>query len=234
MGSLSQVMQELWSPLTLAWYPANIWASLVWMVTFTWIIVQGGVATQIWVAAPYELSPSAVGNLVGVAPLIGSLVGCIAGGSLSDWIARAMTRRNAGVYEPEYRLITLMLPAVVLMAVGSFGLGESVESGKSAVVDGVFLALINAAVGLGCTCVVAYTNDTAGPRAGEAFGLAMLIKSAYAFGLTFMLNDYYTARGPRVFFDTWAALTVGLMLFTLPLYIWGKRLRAWVYCYVKG
>lgn len=185
MGSLSQVTRELWSPLTLAWYPANIWASLVWMVTFTWIIVQGGVATQIWGASPYDMSPSAVGNLVGIAPLIGSLLGCLAGGSLSDWIARVMTRHNAGVYEPEYRL-TLMLPSIILMAIGSFGLGESVESGKSALVDGVSFALINAAVGLGCTCVVAYTNDTAKQRAGEAFGLAMLIKSAYAFGLTFV------------------------------------------------
>lgn len=227
MGSLSQLGRKTWSPLTLAWYPGNVWASLVWMVTFTWIIVQGGVATQIWGAAPYNMTPSAVGNLVGIAPLIGSLLGCIVGGSMSDWIARTMTRRNSGVYEPEYRL-TLMLPSMLLMAVGSFGLGESVRSGESALVDGVFLALINAAVGLGCTCVVAYTNDTAGERAGEAFGLAMLTKSAYAFALTFVLNDYYSEQGPRMFFNTWAALTLGVMLFTLPLYVWGKRLRVWV------
>jgi len=54
-----------------------------------------------------------------------------------------------------------------------------------------------------------------------------LIKSAFAFGITFMLNDYYTNNGPRVFFFTWGALTVGVMLLTIPMYIFGKQIRAW-------
>jgi hypothetical protein len=54
-----------------------------------------------------------------------------------------------------------------------------------------------------------------------------LVKSAFAFGLTFMLNDYYANHGPRVFFFTWGGLTVGVTLFTIPLYVFGKRIRAW-------
>jgi hypothetical protein len=42
-----------------------------------------------------------------------------------------------------------------------------------------------------------------------------------------MLNDYYTNNGPRVFFFTWGALTVGVMLLTIPMYIFGKQIRAW-------
>ena len=42
-----------------------------------------------------------------------------------------------------------------------------------------------------------------------------------------MLNDYYATHGPRIFFSTWAGLTVGVTLFTIPLYVYGKRIRAW-------
>lgn len=54
-----------------------------------------------------------------------------------------------------------------------------------------------------------------------------LMKSSFAFGLTFMLNDYLTNHGPRVFFATWGGLTVGISLLTIPMYIFGKCIRAW-------
>jgi len=44
----------------------------------------------------------------------------------------------------------------------------------SAIICGVFLALINFGVGVGCTAIVTYTNDALADRASEAFGLAMV------------------------------------------------------------
>jgi hypothetical protein len=53
------------------------------------------------------------------------------------------------------------------------------------------------------------------------------MKSAFAFGLTFVFNNYYASVGPKVFFSTWGGLTVGVTLTTFPLYIYGKRIRSW-------
>ncbi|KAI1593465.1 RhaT Permease metabolite transporter DMT superfamily [Pyrenophora tritici-repentis] len=89
------------------------------------------------------------------------------------------------------------------------------------------MAVINFGVGLGCTGIVTYTNDVCGERAGDAFGLAMVTKSAFAFGLTFILNDYYAQSGPLVFFATFGAIAVGVMLTTLPMYVFGKKIRIW-------
>lgn len=43
-----------------------------------------------------------------------------------------------------------------------------------------------------------------------------------------MLNDYYATKGPMVFFSTWGALTLGICLTTVPLYVFGKRIRSWM------
>jgi len=53
-----------------------------------------------------------------------------------------------------------------------------------------------------------------------------LVKSVFAFGLTFMLNTYYATKGPKVFFNTWSGVTVAVMIMTLPMYVYGKRVRS--------
>jgi MFS family permease len=224
-GAPSQALAALIAPLSLLGHPVAIWGYLMWSVTFTWVIIQGAVADQIWGAPPYNLSPSAVGNLVGIAPLIGSALGCLLGGAACDVLSRAMAKKNNNVYEPESRLMVIALALPTCVA-GGFGLGESIERGMSAIVTAVFLAILNFGVGVGCTGIVSYTNDTFQERAGEAFGLAMMAKSAFAFGISFELNEFYAARGPRVFFFTWGGLTIAVMLLTIPMYVWGRRIRS--------
>lgn len=213
-------------PLAIVIDPIVIWGCIMWSVTFTWTILIGAVASQIFTAPPYNMSTVAVGNLTGIAPLIGSALGTVISGLLCDLSSRLMAARNGGIYEPEFRL-PVMLPATLTMAVGAFGLGAATQYGLSAVVCGVFMAILNFAVGMGCTGIVAYTNDACGQRAGDCFGLAMVAKSAFAFGLSFVFNDFVARSGTLIFFSTFGAVSVAVMLTTIPLFIWGKQIRAW-------
>ncbi|GMF68596.1 unnamed protein product [Aspergillus oryzae] len=176
-------------PLAIVIDPIVIWGSIMWSMTFTWTILLGAVASQIFTAPPYNMSTVAVGSLTGIGPLIGSALGTVIGGFLCDLSSKSMAGKNAGIYEPEFRL-PVMLPATLAMIVGAFGLGAATQYGLSAVVCGVFMAILNFAVGMGCTGIVAYTNDACGQRAGDCFGLAMVAKSAFAFGLSFVFNDF--------------------------------------------
>ncbi|TGO66105.1 hypothetical protein BOTNAR_0068g00190 [Botryotinia narcissicola] len=196
------------------------------LLIFTWIILIGAVVSQIFGAEPYNMSTTAVGNLVGIAPLIGSTIGTLTAEWACDKVVGYLALRNRGMYESEFRLL-IIIPAFISMAIGGFGLAAAFDKGLSPITCGVFMAILNFAVGAGCTGVVAYTNDVRGQRSGEAFGLAMIIKSAFAFGLTFVFNDYYTAAGPLVFFSTFTSLTLGIMLTTVLMYIFGKRIRSW-------
>ncbi|KAK2000879.1 MFS transporter [Colletotrichum falcatum] len=205
-------------------HPVVIWASAMWSVFFTWVIIQGAVADQIYTTSPYNLPTATVGILIGVPPLIGSALGTVLGGWSSDRTVDILVRRNNDIYEPEFRLL-LIGPGTVCCALGAYGLGAAVSAGSSVWVSAVLLGVLNFGVGLGCTGIVAYTNDSLGPLAADCMGIAMLIKSCFAFGISFILNGFYAQRGPTFFFATWASLTVGVALTTVPLYMFGKKIR---------
>ncbi|KAL4752705.1 major facilitator superfamily domain-containing protein [Aspergillus terricola var. indicus] len=200
--------------------PIVVGGCIKWAATFTWAILLGAVASQLLTAPPWNMSTVAVGNLTGIAPLIGSALETVLSGWLCDLCSRSMASRNGGVHEPEFRL-PVILPATVATAAGTFGLGAAMAHGLSPVACGVLMAILNFAVGMGCTGIVAYTNDVCGERAADGFGLAMVAKIAFAFGLTFVFNDFVAESGLLVFFST-GAISAGVMLTTVPLYFWGK------------
>jgi len=72
-------------------------------------------------------------GLLNLAGFIGTVLGSIYGGPLNDWSILFFTRRNNGVYEPEMRLYTVLLPVVVGPA-GLFLYGYSLAA-VSATVD---------------------------------------------------------------------------------------------------
>ncbi|KAG4277239.1 hypothetical protein FPRO04_07536 [Fusarium proliferatum] len=226
-ASAKELLPSLARSILMLRHPAVVWGCVMWSMTFTWVIVLGAVADQIFGAPPYSLDATQVGLVIGIAPLVGSALGTLISGWMSDLAAHYMSAFNGGLYEPEFRLVVI-IPSAITIAIGAFGLGDAIEHAKSTMVCCVYLALINFGVGAGCTGIVTYTNDVCMDRAGNAFGLAMLIKSSFAFGLTFMLNDYYATKGPMVFFSTWGALTLGICLTTVPLYVFGKRIRSWM------
>lgn len=100
-----------------------------------------------------------------------------------------MSRHNGGIYEPEFRLVAMPV-AIVAMAAGTFGLGVAVEQGVSAIACGVLLAIVNFAVGMGCTTIVVYTNDVCAERAGDAFGLSMVGPPTFRLSLTRNETNY--------------------------------------------
>jgi MFS family permease len=53
---------------------------------------------------------------------IGAILGFVVAGALSDWSAKFLTRKNGGIYEPEFRLI-LVIPQLVFGCTGLFGFG---------------------------------------------------------------------------------------------------------------
>jgi hypothetical protein len=167
------IFEKCVSPVMLLRHPTVLWACAMWSVTFTWVIIQGAVADQIFEAPPYLMTPITVGNLVGIAPLIGSALGTLVSGPFSDWSAQYMAKRNGGIYEPEFRLI-LIVPALIAIIIGAFGLGSGIQNGVSAITCGVFLAIINFAVGVGCTSIVTYSNDVFKQNPGGVFGVVMV------------------------------------------------------------
>jgi MFS family permease len=53
---------------------------------------------------------------------VGAVLGFLVAGALADWSAKYMTRKNGGIYEPEFRII-LVIPQLVVGCAGLYGFG---------------------------------------------------------------------------------------------------------------
>ncbi|KUL89205.1 hypothetical protein ZTR_03616 [Talaromyces verruculosus] len=74
--------------------------------------------SQNFAAPPYNFSSQSIG-FMNLATFVGSMIGLLTNGPLSDWIADRATKKNKGIREPEMRLPAL-IPYVLIMLVGNF------------------------------------------------------------------------------------------------------------------
>ncbi|KAM0812530.1 putative Major facilitator superfamily domain-containing protein [Seiridium cardinale] len=221
--------EPLWKlilgPILILYHPAVIWAVLLMAFPTLWLIMINLVTAQIFSVPPYNLDTAQLGYFA-AGPTIGGAVGSLIAGGVSDPIIKFFTRRNGGVYEPEFRLF-LIIPALVLSCVGYFLFGPMVEAGKSPVAMSALYGIVTGGLqfimmSVGTYCVDAYRDISV-----EIFIATMIVKNFLFFGFSYFLNDWIASEGPARTFYTVAGIQLGLCLTSVPLYIFGKRLRVW-------
>ena len=100
-------------PWPLIVYPAVIFGFLIFSTTLAWIVMVLNVNASIFQGRHYHMKPG-INSLINVSAVIGIFIGSYVGGGLTDLIAARMAKRNKGVFEPEFRLIALIFPAVIV------------------------------------------------------------------------------------------------------------------------
>ncbi|KAJ5663214.1 cycloheximide resistance protein [Penicillium longicatenatum] len=221
-----------WNTLIRPFYllasPPVLWAVLLFTTCISWLVGISLTLSQIFSAAPYNFSVIGVGA-TNLSSFVASVLGTIVAGPLIDGLVTKMSMKNGGIFEPEFRL-PIMITYLLFTSTGFFAWGQS-----SAAQDPwpipviVCLGLINFGVQLGTTGVVTYVVDCHREKAGEAFAAMNFVKNMFAFGLSFYINDWISNQGVRNCFFTIGGITMGITLFTIPMYIFGKRARSWVH-----
>lgn len=108
-------------------YPA-CWLPAFWFAwTFSWSVGIGTIITVLF-RRYYHLAPPNV-DLIYVAPLIGAVLGELAGGPFSDFIVRHLARRRNGQRSPEMRLHAIY-PSLVCIVVGLVVFGVTLQQQK--------------------------------------------------------------------------------------------------------
>ncbi|KAL8706911.1 MAG: hypothetical protein Q9201_000071 [Fulgogasparrea decipioides] len=228
-----QLRHENWflvalRPFILFAYPAILWSALVYSLSIGWLIVLSEAVSEIYRTEDYHFSALAVG-LVYVSPFVGGILGTAVAGKVSDIIVRAMSRRNGGVYEPEFRLV-MAIPVAIATCIGLMGFGWSAAEKDKWIVPTVFFGIISFGCSLGSTTSVTFAVDSYRMYAGE--GLVTLNFSKNIFhGLVFSLffNDWLEADGSKKVFQAIGGIQLACLLTTIPMYIYGKRARMWTY-----
>lgn len=212
-------------PFVMFWYPAVLWAFLLYGTTLAWIVVFSVVNGVIFVAPPYNFSVGEAG-LTGLSPFILTIIGEVISGPLNDWICLKFTRRNHGVYEPEFRMV-LMIVVVILGTVGFFGFGVTVHDQTHWAGPVLTYGLANMSLAFLSTCVFGYLLDSYPHLAEEAF-VAINTRNILTFGLTYFVNDWLARDGALKVFNVLGGCFLAVCMLTIPLWVFGKRIRSFI------
>ncbi|KAE8160823.1 hypothetical protein BDV40DRAFT_289784 [Aspergillus tamarii] len=214
-------------PFILFAYPAVLWSAVVYALSVGWLIVLSESVAKIYETRDsYNFTALQVG-LVYISPFIGGLLGTAVAGKVSDVIVRYMTRRNGGIYEPEFRLV-MAIPIAISTTIGLMGFGWSAEERDAWIVPTVFFGVVSFGCCLGSTTSITFCVDSYRQYAGEALVTLNWSKNVFH-GLIFSLFivDWLNAQGSQTVFLALGGIQLGCLLFTIPMYIYGKRLRMW-------
>lgn len=180
-------------PLMMLVFPQVLFSFFAYGLTTSWLIVVGSVLAQIFTAPPYNFTVSQVG-LVAISSLIGAIIGAFVTGPLADWVTKYLSRRNNGVYEPEFRLV-LILAALVLGGMSFFGFGWSLEEEDPWIGPVIFYGLQYFSVGFVTIAVYGYLTDCHRDKAPEAFA-AINLRNIYSFGMNYVSN-FWSSKSLR-------------------------------------
>lgn len=214
-------------PFFLFTYPAVLWSAIVYSCSIGWLIVLSESVSTIYRSpTTYNFSALSTG-LIYLSPFIGGVLGTAVAGKVSDIIVRAMSKRNGGLYEPEFRLI-MAIPVAFSTVIGLMGFGWSAEEKDAWIVPTLFFGVISFGCSLGSTTAITFCVDSYRQYAGEALVTLNFSKNIFH-GLVFSLffNNWLDKDGSKKVFIALGGIQLGLMLLTIPMYIYGKRARMW-------
>ncbi|KAK4889491.1 hypothetical protein LTR28_002761, partial [Elasticomyces elasticus] len=146
-------------------------------------------------APPYNWGAS-----INIPGLLGNLFGAFAGGWMVDRYCDWRSKKNGGVFRPEYRLDLLVVPAVLAPAgclVFGYGVQETLD----------------------------WTSLFFGYVAADALLLVNGLKNIVAFGFLYGVIPWVAKVGYVGSFGAQAGIFVAIMALAIPLSIFGQRIR---------
>jgi hypothetical protein len=214
-------------PFILYAYPSVLWSAVVYSCSVGWLIVLSeSVAVIYRTRTTYGFSALSTG-LIYISPFIGGILGTAVAGKVSDFIVKAMAKRNGGLYEPEFRLV-MAIPITISTVIGLMGFGWSAHEHDAWIVPTVFFGIISFGCSLGSTTAITFCVDSYRQYAGEALVTLNFSKNIFH-GLVFSLffTKWLESDGSKTVFIYVGIIQLILMAFSIPMYIFGKRARMW-------
>jgi MFS family permease len=108
-------------PFPLFAHPAIFWACLIQGTMIGWTVFIGIILAAIFLGPPIFWDEVQTGYAY-TGAFIGAVLGFVIAGALADWSAKYLTRKNNGIYEPEFRIL-LVIPQLIFGCAGLYLFG---------------------------------------------------------------------------------------------------------------
>jgi len=89
----------------------------------------------------------------------------------------------------------------------------------------ILFFLVNFTITQATNVSLVYTIDSYRPVAREIVVTQLAFKSAFGFLLGFYTNPWFEKHGYNIAYGEMAATCGGVLMFWVPLFFWGKRIR---------
>lgn len=223
-GSWKEFGRKMLTPFkTLFTYPIVAFAAIQYGFMLTWLSMGATTSAISFAGPPYNFSSAAIGN-INIAPFIGMFLGSIFGGWFNDKSIIWLSKRNHGIYEPEFRLYGLLF-ANLSLTVGVFLFGISLARGLHWMVPTIGFAIIMFGFGSSGAIVVTYLLDCYEKIVADAFIGVIVVRNGLAMVIIFCLAPWEAKVGLQNVYVTAGCFTLIPLLLTIPMIIWGKELR---------
>jgi len=213
----------LFRPIPIILYPATIFSFLTFASTLGFLIAALTTSAAVFQSPPYNMSP-AINGLINIPSFIGNVLGSYCGGGLTDVIAEKAARRNNGIFEPEARLIALILPFFIVPA-GLLMYGFGVEHQTHWALPFIGYGLISFGLTAIPAITLTYLLDAYLHVGYEAILLSNALKQIFAFGFSYGVVPWVTLDGYIGAFGAMAGIQMALVLMGVPLWYYGKQIR---------
>ncbi|KAI1613026.1 synaptic vesicle transporter [Exophiala viscosa] len=172
---------------------------------------------------PYNFSPEQIG-LLGIPSFIGTMLGALICGPLSDWLILRLAKRNNGIYEPEMRLwLILVFTPFVAAGLLMFGIGLNDGLPWPVVCIGLGLSAFGTtpAISLSLT----YLTDAYSEIISDSLVAVVFVKNLCPTALVFAMTPWINAMGLSNVFITATVVFVVVLLGNIIFIMFGRRFR---------
>lgn len=204
-------------PLPLFFHPAILWGCLIQGSMIGWTVFIGVDLAAIMLGPPLWWGEVETGYAY-VGAFIGAILGFLVAGGLADWSAKAMTKRNGGVYEPEFRII-LVIPMLIFGCAGLYGFGVTSNNLYKYHWSWpvFFFGLEVMGMVIGAVASSLYIVDAHRDISVEAFTCLIMFKNFLSFFLTFFAYEWLVRFGVWDTFMVISSLQVGICFLSVPM-----------------
>jgi len=214
-------------------FPNVFWALCLNGLTLGANIAIGTTYGNIVTAPPYNWKQDKA-SYVNIGQIVVAIIALPLLGSGSDRLVKWRAQRNGGIHEPENRILPLIIPLVV-------GVFSCVLYGLAAqhpteyhwftyvwVVAAYYFAFVGANI-----VAITYLLDSYPARAGPLLVIVCAMRGIMSFGVSYGIQPMIQAKGYDGAFGIFAALTAAFGLLGVPIFIWGKNIRAFTGRFAK-
>lgn len=206
--------------------PTVLWSTLTYGVAAGGFTSIGVCIPQLLGAPPYNLNSGAQG-LFSLCSFVGVILGGTVGSKVVDIVNARIERRRSEHgqgHKPEERLIMLVLPFFTATS-GLVLYGVAVERQLPWIgpAFGYGMHSFGFAVLAGIT--FSYAIDSYLVRSGEVMVFNNTVRALVSFGFAHFVPNWMIQVGPGVAYSVLAAIIWALLLFAIPMFFFGPKLR---------